>query len=648
MNDNFEFDLVGGEKEPFIGYISSKDKTALSPQAVIRGSQNTYKKLSGNWANRPGLKRRGAPDDTLAGVKSAYEWYNSLNDVIPLRVANNKLQFESDIAAPGTFVWYDLVLSSTLINPAATLTRLVFSTWWDNTEKKDRLVFVRGDSNMFSWSGGFTLIGSNTINTITKADATTTWAQDGFATNTAGEKKIIIDIAGTPTEFTYTGGENTQTLTGITPSIFSSIPANTIAVQPVIQETDKPAAGYSADFITTIGNRVHVGSYSSRLVYISDQSDFKNFTVPTPRTPGSAELLTLDNNTKGITVRNGNAHIAAGLSDWYEVIYIDQSVGSPGSEVLIQQTKVDKKPTSVLSAALAHEFIDTVGNDVVYLSQDQQLRVLGTFRNINQAKYPSLSQQVFDEFAEEDFTGGALRAIGDFIYITAPNSGRDYMHQTREYVDQSGNVYAERLWHAPQIRNISRFAVINGVIYGHSNANPQIYQVWDTAQWYDDSPSEERLPYLSRMVMAYRNHGRPQGLIAFDKVYYEGYATQGSEILSKVYIDYQGSTSLQSPPINTDSDPATFFVANSSISLGDSSLGDNPLGQGIQTEPIEQENLPKFRKITDITLANCFEYSLEVYSEKANSRWEMERLGSNAEISDQQATFIRSGRITNN
>ncbi len=630
MPDNFEFLLVSD----FKGYNSSRDKTNLADGFLVRGSQNVYKKLSGTIASRPGLLRRGTADATAAGVLASYEWYTSLGATLPLRVANNKLQVESDVS--GDYVWYDLLITSSKASPAATLTRFVMDPWWDNTEKKDLLVMVRGDANLLTWSGGITKVASATTNTITK-DGTNTWGMDGF-TNTAGKKKIMIGGV----EYTYTGGESTTTLTGVTPDA-SGLVADDVVVQAVFLDADKPAAGNKNDFIKVIGNRLHVGSYTSRLIYISDDSDYTDFTVPGGgRAPGDPELLTLDNTAKGITVRNGNAHISAGTSDWYEISYSQMTV----STTLTEQTKVDKKPSAVLQAAYAHEFIDTVGNDIVYLSQDQQLRVLGTFRNLFQAKYPCLSQAVYDELAQEDFTGGALRAIGDFIYITAPNNGRDWMHQTRESVDANGNITAERLWHPPQIRNVSRFAVIDGVVYGHSNANPQIYQVWDTEQWHDDGPSDESLPYDCIMRMAYKqgvtkNGVRRQGLIAFNMAYFEGYVSPGVDLNANIYIDYQGSTSSQNVNINSIESPTKLFISSSPLGFGTVPFGTNPLGDGVQTSDVSQELLPKFRAICGVNPADCFEYSLEVYTTEVNSRWEILALGVNVVEQEFSATFIR-------
>lgn len=640
--DNFEFELIGVDKASFRGYNSSWDKTTIDPRYLVRGSKNMYMKSSGTWANRPGLKTRGANDDTFAGVKSSWEWNTSLGKCIPLRVANNKLQFESNIL--GTYVWYDLLLTSTLTNPAITLTRFVFDSWYSNTEKKDRLVFVRGDANIFNWSGGITLVASGTANTITKKDNTTTWNQDGFASQASGEKKLIIGGV----EYTYTGGENTDTLTGVTPDA-SAITDSQVAIQSVLSNANGSGnmigdTGFNCEMCRVIGNQLCVGSYTSRLVYISSSSDFTNFTVPTPPLAGSPELLTLDNTVKGITTRQGNIWISAGTKDWYEVSFSQLDVGG----ILERQTKVDKKPTAELAAAYSHEFIDTWGDEIFYLSQDQQVRNIGTFIGVlNGQKFPSVSVEVMNELAEEDFTGGHLRIIGEpklgsVLYMTSPNTGRDYMFTIVEEANNQGGISSTRIWHPPQIRNISRFAVINGVTYGHSNANPMIYQVWATGQWHDDSPSGESIAYTSVLSLAYRSFGRRQGKWNVNKLFVEGYMSQGTTLDANVYFDYQGATDKQNPSISSNANPTKQFLAQSSPSIGDYSMGDNPLGDGLNTAFDDQDLLPKFYSISPLTAQPIYEYQIEIYSQNLDDRWEIICTGLNPWLASQQAVELQN------
>lgn len=617
--DNFEFDLVGPvDSRPFMGYASSPDKTAISPQLLIRGSKNMVKKLSGTWASRTGLKLRGAVDATLAKVDSSWEWNTWNGRCLPLRISNGKFQFESDIVSSGNPIWYTLQSS-------LSKTRYVFDAWWDNSTKKDVLLGVNGSASLLSWSGGVALFVSYAPTVIT-LDRNTATA--GFS---ASGSVIINGVT-----YTYSGVSG-NTLTGTSDA--SAAVAGQVAYETVLSTSNfTPASSsFAADFCRVINNSLWVGSYTSRIFYKSKTTSYTDYTQSTPRVPGDGETVTADNIGKGIGVRQGNPWLSAGTSDWYEISFSQITVGSTLSE----QTRVDKKPVSILQAALAHEFIDMIGDMLVCLCQDQQIRQIGLFTNQFETKYPSLSLAIQNELIDEDFTTGHLKAIGQIIYVTAPNSGRDYMLEKREAIDSLGQITSEWFWHTPQVRNVSRFAVIAGDIFGHSNSFPQLYQIWDTGQWHDDSPTSTTtgVAYDCYMRLAYNQGGRRQGKVSFDKVYVEGYITQGTKLYGNVYFDYQGATGTSNLDLNSTGDIST-YSGSVAPSLGDSSLGDDPLGDGLTLESSDQEQLPKFRIIKGVSLTDCFEYALEIYTQDLDSRWEVLAIGANETQSESNAIEI--------
>jgi hypothetical protein len=607
----FSFQLIN----EFLGYNSSRDKTNVDSRMLVRGSLNVYKKLSGTIASRPGQKRRGTADATSAAITSEYVWNTSWGAVLPLRVANAKLEVEYN------GVWYQLLGS-------LTKTRYVFDKWFNKTLAKDFCLFVNGTADMFSWGGGNALIDSTTADTIV-LDRTIVASVLPSASGS-----VVIN----GNTYAYTGSSG-STLTGVTPDPTGEAD-DSVVLEAVVTQSNKPAAGFLTDFIKVINNQVYAGSYASRLCYISQDIDYTNYTVPTPRVPGSPELLTLDGALKGIGVRQGKAHIGIGTGSWAVVSFADITVGT----TLTQKTTVDVKPMANLAGPYAHEFIDTVGDTLIYLSQDQQIRTFGDYRNLFTPAYPSVSQEISTELAEQNFTGGALRCIGDFTYLTCPNNGLVFLYQVRQSVNEAGDVVSERLWHPPQVWNITRVDEISGVVYGFSNANPQLYQLWDTGQWFDDSPSGEELPYSCALVMAYNSHGRRAGLLSFDKVFVEGYLSQGTPLKVQVKYNYQGALAIADSTINTVEQPAYLFTgAAGNTSLGDSSLGENPLGEGMTEAYNDQELLPKFKIIKSLGLQNCFEYQIIVYSDtiEENSRWEVLALGTNVDLErEEQANFL--------
>lgn len=602
--DNFEQNIISD----FEGYVSSVDPTKAKPNVLVQGSVNVYKKISGTIANRPGRKQYDPVDNTLAKIDSEFVWDTSLAATLVLRVSNSKFQVLSNIT--GTNVWYDLQTS-------LTLSRYVFDTVWDDTLKKDFLVFVRGDSNLFRWDGGLGLFVSGIAGTSITLDRAGLTA--GFPSS-GGTVKINGN------SYTYTGVSGNN-LTGVTGDP-SAEPANSVVILQVVTNSSTPVSGFTSDFLRVNNNQVAIGSETSRLVYISKNSSYIDFSQSTPRVPGDGEIITLDNNAVGITVKKGNFWVSSD-AEWYEISSSQITVGT----TLTEQTKVDKSPAI---PAYSHEMIDVDDDVIIYLSADQQVETIGNYRNLTQTAYPTLSQAVYDEFQLEDFTEGHLKVIGDFIYLVAPNSGRVYLHQTRKRLDIAGNVVAERLWHPPFIWGLSRVDTVSGEIIGFSNSNPQMYSLWDTGQWHDDGPGSSEpisLPYTSVMLLAYQNGGRRQGLINFDKMFYEGYVA--GNLYEAVYYDYQGATNLLYSEINTTQHPAPrTYTGVLPPSLGDSSLGDNPLGDGLNTLSSDQALLPKFRIIIGKDITNCFEFAPMVYSNEIDSRWEIVSLGANISLAD--------------
>lgn len=474
-----------------------------------------------------------------------------------------------------------------------------------------------------------TLVGYLTTaisNTITKS-GTTSWFQDSFTATGS------ITIGGST--YAYTGGTSTLTLFGVTPDPTPIVPG--VALQTVTEHTNIYASTFNPDFLKIVNNQVYLGSYISRLIPISNATDYTDYTVPTPRVSGSPELVTLDGSAKGIGVRQGNATVGYGNNGWCTISFSDITVGTN----LVNVTSRKNSPVAILQAPLAHEFIDSVGDNLIYLAQDQQLRAFGDFNNLFVAGYPSYSQDVATELSEETFTGGALKCIGEFVYISAPNSGKVYLRQERTRVDSGGNIVNEALWHSPFVWNATAVNQIDGTVVVFSNANPQIYEVWDTGQWHDDSPSGESLPYSCVLALSYRGEQRRQGLWSGDKNFSEGYITEGTPLMLQMNYNYQGVTSTINVPINTVARPGYLFQTPLA-SLGDNSLGDEPLGNGgISEAANDPDTLPKFKVINSLPIMNCFEWQPVFYSDSADAQWELLATATNFGIEpDEQANFI--------
>lgn len=687
-SDNFDFPDMVSE---WVGYVSSVDKTNLAENIYVQGSQNIYKKLSGTLAVRQGQKRQGIANTDISPCSSEFVWNTSWGKIFTMVVSDGKLWVVLDK------IWYALMDTSQ--------TRFVFDSWWDDGIKQTILLFVFGTSDLDAWQGGFAKFvsantttglitdmeidsagsgyhvndvltitggggssGTATVNTVDASGAIKTLTllsggsgysstvgastSGGFGTGatitiTVSSGTIVLDRNAAQNGFSSGSviiNGNTYTYTGVSGNDLTGVgsdasaePVDSIVLSAVIVNADTPASNFNNDFIKVINNQAYVGSYTSNLIYISSDTDYTDYTIPTPRVDGSPELVILDGTGKGIGVRQGNACIGFGANGWAIVSFADVTVGTDLTNV----TTVTIKPVALLQAPLAHEFIDAVGDNLIYLSQDQQVREFGDFNSAFVSVFPSLSQEVATELMAEDFTGGCLKCIGEFIYITAPDSGKAYLRQERTRVDANGVVVSEKLWHSPFIWNATRIDQIDGTVVVFSNANPQIYEVWDTGQWFDDSPSDEPLPYSCVLALSYRGEGRRQGLWSFDKNYTEGYIAPGTPLMLQMNYDYQGATTIINVFLDSTTQPAKLFQLPLA-SLGDNSLGDEPLGNGGILELGEDPNtLPKFKVISSLPITNCFEWQPIFYTNDINAQWEILATATNAGIEeDEQANFL--------
>lgn len=622
---NFEIKII----DQFFGYNSAKDKTNLAPGYMVQGSQNVYKTLAGTLANRPGkllfTPTLTAPV-TFAPTTSSFVWDTSWGATYIFGVSGSSgagwtLSVLNNAGAANQ-AWVPLLVSNTQF-------RYVFDKWYSTTEAKDRLIFVNGTPNIFSWSGGIANIASTTSNTITKVGSTT-WQQAGFST-TSGQKNITINGHA----YAYTGGEGTGTLTGVTPD--PTVEVNGSLVVQTVLTTANPApvaATQANNFCKVINNQLYLGSYTSRICNISSNSDYTNFTVPTPRVAGSPELLTLDSVLKGIGVRKGNAHIGLGTGTWAVVSFSDITVGT----TLTQKTNVDVRPVSSNQGPLAHEFIANVGDTIVYLDQGNQVRLFTDSNLSFTPTYPSISLEVATELQGIDFTGGSLKCIGEFTYITSPIAGITHLYQVRQTVNGDGVTVGERLWHAPMTWGVSRIESFNNKVYGFSSTDNSIYQLWDTNVYSDQISTGDIVSYSCIAALAYVNGGRRQGLLSFDKLFTEGYISPGGDLTATVNYEFNGSRTQIMRAVSSDSQPAYIFSAQLS-SMGDNSIGDTPMGDEFGA----LSNFTKFKSIISLPLQNVSEYQKIYSSDVLDNRWEILSTGTNMEVErEQNATFFIS------
>jgi len=219
----------------FGGYIERDDITNIAPNFLVRGSSNVLSTDGRRVGNRKGYTLYGAASTTAAGIDSSFDWESHRGFVHHFRsydAGTPTLQFLYN----DTYYTLTTTLTSSAIN---------YTTFWSTTESQDLLLFVDGGTSIFEWSGGITTFASATTTTITK-QGSTTWAEDGFFLS--GTRKVKFGAV----EYTYTGGEGTTTLTGVTPDpTAGGHAAGAVGFQVVRSYANKPVAA-----VTTTGTNI--------------------------------------------------------------------------------------------------------------------------------------------------------------------------------------------------------------------------------------------------------------------------------------------------------------------------------------------------------------------------------------------------------
>lgn len=578
----------------FKGYVNKREVTNLPPGFLIAGSQNVLSTDGDTVGIRQGYTLVGAANTALTPVESSYEWKTNRGDEWPVRGFGTKLQFKYT-----DDVWYDLLtgLSSVDFN---------FTEFWNTSRAMDVLLFVNGESNIREWTGGVTTFASATINTITK-EGSTTWAEEGFTTTGS------IIIGGTT--YTYSGGSGTTTLTGVAPDPTAAGHAvGTVAYQAPISTANSAMTGIAAafpnDLIATLDNRVYVGSFTYRDIYLSKTNSYTDYSFATPRIPGDGALLRLDGTPTAFAPQENLMYISAGQDYWYKVV-LTLSADLVNESAVIQRLKTDTQ-----GAAKSQAMVGLMKNKIVFVSNEPTFDFLGRVENVDTPQAVPLSDPIKNDFDDLDFTNAHVKYFKNNIYIALPAESKLLIYNV-----QKG------FWEAPQILPVRRLAIIDGDIHFHSNAVPETYKLFDG---YSDNTN----PIDAKARFSYMNFGDRAWQKVFTEWLSEGKIQSNTEIIMKLFYEFNGYETLVSETIaGSDS---TIVLSSSTGSLGKQSLGKSKLGGGAGGD-----EYPKFRvKHTEVPV-DFFEMTVEYSSNDVDQRWEIIAFGPDVKFTTSDDASIK-------
>lgn len=603
-------------------YRSREDKTLLPGYVLVQGSQNIVTNTAGRIQVVKGYTLDGAASETFAPILSSYDWLTTQayerNHRAWLEPSDNKGHLQFRTVSGSTVTWRDLIIT---LNSG----ELNFTTFWDTTELIRVLLLVDGSSNIYEWSGGTTTYASATVNTLTK-EGTTTWAQEGFYTAKAGRSISLLGNDGQIHTATYTGGENTTTLTGVSFDFTTVTPAvGEVIYQTVVATTNGAMTGISAtfknDLISTLDNQVYIASMISQNIYLSKINNYKDYSFSTPRLPGEGDLFNLDETLMGLIPQEDKMYATTHKSLWYEISFL------LSADLTKEAVTVNRLKTNTLQGAQSQAFISHDKNDIIYVSHEPAVLSFGRVDNITLTpQLTDLSYPIVNDMNLFDFEDGSIKYHKNFIYVAVPKESVVLIYNQ---TDPSGQ---HQFWECPVTYPVSRFNIINGELYGQSYDTPETFKLFEGYNF-----NGQPIPALASF--AYNNYGTRSDTKGYQQFMVEGYANANSTFNLGLRKELDGCATDATFEINGD-DESIVCIGGSTAPLGIQSLGINPIGGDID----ERSTAPKFRVIKVMPILPYFyELAVSFYSSGVDQQWEILSFGPALVSANDLPTTIKQG-----
>jgi hypothetical protein len=407
-------------------------------------------------------------------------------------------------------------------------------------------------------AGTITLIMSDVLTSESAGPAVTlhngepTWASARFLT--AGTRKITYKGV----DYAYTGGEATDTLTGL--SAFPTVTLGDVCWQTVIALANPAAipAYFKQDLIGVQLNQLILASTKSQEVYGSLLTDYTNFALTSPRVPGDPFEVTMDKACTCIVPIDNAAQTTSslmfggGTSEFFKLSF---QLSQDNSNEIVRMIKLK---TAAGSGLISKDAICPVKNATAYISREPTLDTLGAVENIDGTTNVPLSDLIKNDFDTYDFTNAHVKYWKRAIYIALPVMGIVLIYDLQR-----------KLWQPPQYMPISRFAIISDWLYGHSSVCNETYKLFTGT---DDNGVF--IPQVARF--AYNNGGRRDRIKNLSQYWSDGYISTNGQLNMKLGFGFDAILGSKIMTIMGNDSSTTAQPTGST--LGDAPLGVNPLG----------------------------------------------------------------------
>lgn len=631
---------LAGLREGFDrGYRSREDLSALPPNVLVTGSHDVMTNTFRRVGNRRGYVLDGQRDAVkTAGIYGSFDWITHIGTERNLRAGfnttgtNGKLQYRyvatagdkylTNTFTAGQVYWIDLY---TLLGAAGPAPTPIFDAcrFWDfDHELKDLMLFVDGGPRVFMWSGGVTTLKARTANTLT-LNSPGTWASNGFLSSATYTQQVTIN----GTVYTYTGGADTDTLTGVAPNP-SAEPLQSVVHQTPVLTLNSAITGIPATFnnalIENLNNQIYLAAYDNNSVYVSKENEFDDFGFSSPRQVGEGAILTLDGVPTALQQQSDSMFISAGKNYWYQTKF---SLSSGNN---LEALEIMAIKTTANQAARSQGLTTKIKNLIAFVSSEVQLNTLGLSANfLTDPQVSDISFPIINDVNATDFTDGQILYHRKFLYVTAPKDGVMFIYNmTQDITDGLVDTNQTHYWEAPQFLPFGRLSIIGGELYGHGYTDGNTYKLFT-------GYSDDNKPFTSLALFAYDPHGDRTTTKSSQNLFVEGYKTQATKLTAFLRRNYNGPVAKWSWQTLTE---PFITIPTDDVSIGKSPIGESPIGSSATS--IDPDVPPKFRLFQTYPKTPYFEEQIGFGSDGVGQRWEILSFGTDAtETTENQSAY---------
>lgn len=469
-----------------------------------------------------------------------------------------------------------------------------------------------------------TLIMSNVLVTEAAGSAITLYNQTGSTWKSAHFLSSISprSITYKGVSYTYTGGETTDTLTGL--SGFPTITVGDLVWQTpdtitIPSSITTPFPGFTPNLIGVQLNMVFLASTKSPMVFWSQNTNYSNFTLTSPRAPGDpgqqpltsgrARCITPVDTDKDMLNIQSTLIFGSGTDSFDQ---IDFRMSADNSAEL---ARIIRYKTAVGAGLISKDSICPVKNTTIYISREPTLDTLSesALEAPDGKKNVPISDLIKDDFDSYDFSHAHVKYFKRAVYITIPSQGIVLIYDL-----------LRNLWQPPQTLPVSRFAIISDQLYGHSSISNETYQLFT-------GTNDNGAPIEQKAVFAYNNAGSRARLKNLTEYWSDGYITVNGTLTMSMNFGFNGSLGQRNLTISGNDQAVTLPAGGSP--LGETSLGQAPLGGASLDNaggiPGTTATLLRFWQINTTTPVDYIEFFIEYDMNTLDGQFALVAHGSN-------------------